>query len=127
LNKEWAIQRKVQLKLEKISLNQEKEEKRLEKQITKADNKAVNQDPDKQPMIIPYNKNQQIDYVFCGANACTKFRKEVPVGRDDGWRKCCVVTCSHWLCSSGNCSKQMKTHINKYLYAKTYKEQYPYI
>ncbi len=98
----------------------------ITRQISKAVSKRLD-DPDKQPVGKPYKKEEHDGYVFCCADAYTKVRKVVAAGVDDGWRGCCIVNCKYWLCSSGNCQKQMKTHIKGCLEKKIYSELHPFV
>jgi hypothetical protein len=126
LNKEWAVQRRVQIQHEKIAAEKEKAEKRFTKKISNAIHNSIQNDQDKQPVSKPYKVEDYNDYLFCFANSCTKQRTTVALGSDDGWRKCCVDKCEYWFCSSGNCLKQLLTHIKSCLYKKTYRELKPF-
>jgi hypothetical protein len=126
LNKEWAVKRRIQIHQQKMEEEKEKADKKFSKKITTAVHNSIENDPDKQPVIKPYRVEDYSDHVFCCANSCTKRRTIVPVGVDDGWRKCCVSSCTYWLCNSGNCQKQIVTHIRSCLFKKTYCEQKPF-
>jgi hypothetical protein len=82
LNKEWAIQRMLELEMEKMLSVEEKQEKQITRQISKAVSKRLD-DPDKQPVTRPYKKEEHDGYVFCCANACTKVRQVVAAGVDE--------------------------------------------